>query len=106
MVRRARPAAADPCLPGYDTLNTLKHLRTTEDIAGYDHSWFVLSQKIVEKEFALSGSEQNPDITAKDRRAVLRDRILGKGAPRPCRPSSTTVPTSSSPTPSTGSSRR
>ncbi|MEU1168798.1 FAD-binding dehydrogenase, partial [Streptomyces sp. NPDC005921] len=73
----------DPCLPGYDTLNTLKHLRTTEDIAGHDHSWFVLTRKIVEKEFALSGSEQNPDITAKDRKAVLRDRLLGKGAPGP-----------------------
>ncbi|MEU7059503.1 FAD-binding dehydrogenase [Streptomyces sp. NPDC046197] len=73
----------DPCLPGYDTLGTLKHLRTTEDIAGHDHSWFVLTRKIVEKEFALSGSEQNPDITAKDRRAVLRDRLLGKGAPGP-----------------------
>ncbi|MGV9890510.1 FAD-binding dehydrogenase [Streptomyces sp. NPDC003395] len=73
----------DPCLPGYDTLGTLKHLRTTEDIAGYDHSWFILTRKIVEKEFALSGSEQNPDITAKDKRAVLRDRLLGKGAPGP-----------------------
>ncbi|MGW1005736.1 FAD-binding dehydrogenase [Streptomyces sp. NPDC002520] len=73
----------DPCLPGYDTLSTLKYLRTTEDIAGYDHSWFVLTRKIVEKEFALSGSEQNPDITAKDRKAVLRDRLLGKGAPAP-----------------------
>ncbi|ARP73623.1 FAD-binding dehydrogenase [Streptomyces pluripotens] len=73
----------DPCLPGYDTLNTLKHLRTTEDIAGYDHSWFILTRKIIEKEFALSGSEQNPDITAKDRKAVLRDRLLGKGAPVP-----------------------
>ncbi|OIJ66530.1 FAD-binding dehydrogenase [Streptomyces mangrovisoli] len=73
----------DPCLPGYDTLGTLKHLRTTEDIAGFDHSWFILTRKIVEKEFALSGSEQNPDITAKDRRAVLRSRLLGKGAPEP-----------------------
>ncbi|MCH0566579.1 MULTISPECIES: FAD-binding dehydrogenase [unclassified Streptomyces] len=73
----------DPCLPGYDTLSTLRHLRTTEDIAGYDHSWFILTRRIVEKEFALSGSEQNPDITAGDRRAVLRDRLLGKGAPRP-----------------------
>ncbi|MGW2490954.1 FAD-binding dehydrogenase [Streptomyces sp. NPDC001606] len=73
----------DPCLPGYDTLNTLKYLRTTEDIAGYDHSWFILTRKIIEKEFALSGSEQNPDITAKDRKAVLRDRLLGKGAPGP-----------------------
>jgi predicted oxidoreductase len=75
----------DPCLPGYDTLSTLRHLRTTEDIAGHDHSWFVLTRKIVEKEFALSGSEQNPDITAKDRKAVLRDRLLGKGAPGPVR---------------------
>ncbi|MFF9671885.1 FAD-binding dehydrogenase [Streptomyces eurythermus] len=75
----------DPCLPGYDTLGTLKYLRTTEDIAGYDHSWFILTRKIIEKEFALSGSEQNPDITAKDRKAVLRDRLLGKGAPAPVR---------------------
>ncbi|MEU3368055.1 FAD-binding dehydrogenase [Streptomyces pseudogriseolus] len=73
----------EPCLPGYDTLGTLKHLRTTEDIAPYDHSWFILTQKIVEKEFALSGSEQNPDITAKDRAGFLRERILGKGAPGP-----------------------
>ncbi|UXY25801.1 FAD-binding dehydrogenase [Streptomyces sp. HUAS TT20] len=73
----------DPCLPGYDTLGTLRHLRTTEDIAGHDHSWFILTRKIIEKEFALSGSEQNPDITAKDRKAVLRDRLLGRGAPGP-----------------------
>ncbi|MFF1404053.1 FAD-binding dehydrogenase [Streptomyces sp. NPDC058294] len=75
----------DPCLPGYDTLGTLRHLRTTEDIAAYDHSWFILTRKIIEKEFALSGSEQNPDITAKDRKAVLRDRLLGRGAPGPVR---------------------
>jgi predicted oxidoreductase len=73
----------DPCLPGYDTLSTLRHLRTTPDIAGYDHSWFILTEKIIRKEFALSGSEQNPDITAKDRRAFVRERILGKGAPAP-----------------------
>ncbi|HET9382648.1 MAG TPA: FAD-binding dehydrogenase [Streptomyces sp.] len=72
-----------PCLPGYDTLATLKHLRTAEGLADHDHSWFVLTRKIIEKEFALSGSEQNPDITAKDRRAFLRTRILGKGAPGP-----------------------
>ncbi|MFF0228413.1 FAD-binding dehydrogenase [Streptomyces sp. NPDC004629] len=75
----------DPCLPGYDTLSTLRHLRTTEDLKDHDHSWFVLTRKIIEKEFALSGSEQNPDITAKDRKAVLRDRLLGKGAPGPVR---------------------
>jgi predicted oxidoreductase len=72
-----------PCLPGYDTLGTLRYLRTTPDIAEYDHSWFVLTQKIIEKEFALSGSEQNPDITAKDRKSVLRERVFGKGAPAP-----------------------
>jgi predicted oxidoreductase len=38
--------------------------------------WFILTQKIIEKEFALSGSEQNPDITSKDRRAFLRERLL------------------------------
>ncbi|MFI7641104.1 FAD-binding dehydrogenase [Nonomuraea sp. NPDC049400] len=69
----------DPCLPGYDTLGTLRHLRGT----GHDHSWFVLTQKIIEKEFALSGSEQNPDITSNDRKAFLRERLLGKGAPGP-----------------------
>lgn len=73
----------DPCLPGYDTLGTLKYLRTTEDIAEHDHSWFILTQRIIEKEFALSGSEQNPDITAKNRKAFLKERILGKGAPGP-----------------------
>jgi predicted oxidoreductase len=64
-------------------MSTLQHLRTTADIAAFDHSWFVLTQRIVKKEFALSGSEQNPDITAKDRRAFLRERIFGKTAPAP-----------------------
>jgi predicted oxidoreductase len=73
----------DPCLPGYDTLSTLRHLRTTDDIARFDHSWFILNQKIIEKEFALSGSEQNPDITSKDRTAFLRERLLSSGAPAP-----------------------
>ena len=72
-----------PYLPGYDTLGTLRHLRTDPEIAQYDHSGFVLTQRIIEKEFALSGSEQNPDITAKDRKAFLRERVLGKGAPAP-----------------------
>lgn len=72
-----------PYLPGYDTLGTLRHLRTTPDIAEYDHSWFILTQRIIEKEFALSGSEQNPDITAKDRRKFLQERLFSKGAPGP-----------------------
>ena len=53
----------------------------TPDIAGYDHSWFILTQKIIEKEFALSGSEQNPDITSRDMKAMVRERLLSKGAP-------------------------
>jgi len=73
----------DPCLPGYDTLGTLQHLRTTPDIVDFDHSWFILTQRIIEKEFALSGSEQNPDITNRDRKAFLKGRVLGKGAPPP-----------------------
>ncbi len=73
----------EPYLPGYDTLGTLRYLRTTEDLAGHDHSWFILTQKIIEKEFALSGSEQNPDLTSGDRKAVLRERLLAKGAPAP-----------------------
>ena len=72
-----------PYLPGYDTLGTLRYLRTTADIADYDHSWFVLTQKIIEREFALSGSEQNPDITGKDRAGFLKERLLSKGAPAP-----------------------
>ncbi len=71
-----------PGLPGYDTLGTLRLLRATPDIAAYDHSWFVLTQTIIEREFALSGSEQNPDLTARDLRLVVRSR-LGKGAPPP-----------------------
>jgi predicted oxidoreductase len=64
-----------PLFPGFDTLGTLEHLRGT----GHDHSWFVLTQSVIEKEFALSGSEQNPDLTGKSVRELLRQR-LGKGA--------------------------
>jgi predicted oxidoreductase len=56
-----------PLFPGFDTLGTLKHLRAT----GYDHSWFVLNQAIIGKEFGLSGSEQNPDLTNRSVRQVL-----------------------------------
>ncbi|MEZ0050155.1 putative oxidoreductase [Mycobacterium sp. MAA66] len=73
----------EPYLPGYDTLGTLRYLRTQPDIAQYDHSWFILTQKIIEKEFALSGSEQNPDITNKDMKAVVRERLLSKSATAP-----------------------
>lgn len=67
-----------PCLPGFDTLTTLREILAT----GYDYSWFVLDQSIIEKEFALSGSEQNPDMTSKSWRHVLRSR-LSRGAPPP-----------------------
>lgn len=66
-----------PCLPGYDTLGTLQHIQQT----GHDYSWFILTQKIIEKEFGLSGSEQNPDLTEKDMR-LLAKRAL-PGAPGP-----------------------
>ncbi len=63
-----------PCLPGFDTLSTLKRI-----LQAGEHSWFILTQKIIEKEFALSGSEQNPDLTDGGWRDVLKAR-LGKGA--------------------------
>lgn len=71
-----------PGIPGYDTLGTLKILRTTPDIADYDYSWFILDQTILKKEFALSGSEQNPDITNRNLGLMLRSR-LGRSAPGP-----------------------
>ena len=67
-----------PLFPGFDTLGTLAHLRGT----GHDHSWFVTSRRIVEKEFALSGSEQNPDLTGKDIGLLVRSR-LAKGPTGP-----------------------
>jgi predicted oxidoreductase len=66
-----------PLFPGFDTLGTLQHLRTT----GYDHSWFVLNKRIIAREFALSGSEQNPDLTGRSIRGVI-DRIRA-GVPGP-----------------------
>jgi predicted oxidoreductase len=67
-----------PCLPGFDTMSTLKRILAT----GHEHSWFVLTQKIIKKEFALSGSEQNPDFTSGKWSAVLKSR-RGAGAPPP-----------------------
>ncbi len=67
-----------PLFPGFDTLGTLEHLRST----GHDHSWFVLTQSVIEKEFALSGSEQNPDLTGRSVRELAKQR-LGKGATEP-----------------------
>ncbi|MFG2363304.1 FAD-binding dehydrogenase [Streptomyces mirabilis] len=56
-----------PLFPGFDTLGTLEHIMKT----GYEYTWFVLDQKIIGKEFALSGSEQNPDLTGKSIRDVI-----------------------------------
>jgi uncharacterized protein len=66
-----------PYFPGFDTLGSLRHVMST----GYDYSWFVLNQKIIEKEFALSGSEQNPDLTGKDIRLLVQR--IRSGAPGP-----------------------
>ncbi len=73
---RGRPLPA-PLFPGFDTLGTLEHIMTT----GYDYTWFVLTRPIIEREFALSGSEQNPDLTGKNI-ARLLDR-LKPGPPAP-----------------------
>ncbi|MFD9303642.1 FAD-binding dehydrogenase [Streptomyces sp. NPDC060048] len=56
-----------PLFPGFDTLGTLDHIMRT----GHDHTWFVLNQRIIGKEFGLSGSEQNPDLTGKSVRGVI-----------------------------------
>ena len=67
-----------PLFPGFDTLGTLEYLRKT----GFDYSWFVLTQGIIKREFALSGSEQNPDLTNKDIGLLLR-RVISKSGPAP-----------------------
>lgn len=67
-----------PFLPGFDTLGTLEYIQKT----GYDYTWFILNQSIITKEFALSGSEQNPDLTNKDIKLLL-GRLFGKAATGP-----------------------
>ncbi|MFB6437944.1 FAD-binding dehydrogenase [Streptomyces sp. NPDC056411] len=66
-----------PLFPGFDTLGTLAHIMRT----GHDHTWFVLTRKIIEKEFTLSGSEQNPDLTGKSVRGVLARARAGAPGP-------------------------
>lgn len=66
-----------PLYPGFDTLGTLAHIMRT----GHDHTWFVLTRRIIEKEFALSGSEQNPDLTGRSVRLVLGRALPGASAP-------------------------
>jgi len=59
-----------PLFPGFDSLGSLRHLTARGD----DHSWFVLDRTILGSEFALSGSEQNPDLSGKDM-ALLLERV-------------------------------
>ena len=66
-----------PLYPGFDTLGTLSHIMST----GFDYSWFILTKKIIQKEFALSGSEQNPDLTNKSWRQVLGRATSGIPGP-------------------------
>ena len=61
-----------PLYPGFDTLATLEYIGKT----GYDHTWFILTRRIIAKEFALSGSEQNPDITGRNVKDTVRQRVL------------------------------
>jgi predicted oxidoreductase len=67
-----------PLYPGFDTLGTLEYIMKT----GHEHTWFVLNQAIIKREFALSGSEQNPDLTGKDWKLVVK-RAFGKQATAP-----------------------
>lgn len=67
-----------PLFPGSDTLGQLDYIMST----GHDYSWFILTQSIIKKEFALSGSEQNPDLTGKSWRMTIK-RATNKGAPAP-----------------------
>ncbi|GGA83354.1 FAD-binding dehydrogenase [Ornithinibacillus halotolerans] len=66
-----------PNFPGFDTLGTLEAIMKS----GYDYSWYILTEKIIEKEFALSGSEQNPDLTEKSIRKLLSRILPGPPAP-------------------------
>jgi predicted oxidoreductase len=67
-----------PLYPGFDTLGTLEYISKS----GYDYTWFILNAKIIEKEFALSGQEQNPDLTGQSVRQLVRSRASA-GPPGP-----------------------
>ncbi len=66
-----------PAFPGFDALGTLGAIAAS----GHEHSWFVLTHKIAEKEFTLSGSEQNPDLTGRSIPQVLGRVRPGAAAP-------------------------
>ncbi len=66
-----------PLYPGFDGLGALSHVTRS----GHGHSWFLLNQRIIGKEFALSGSEQNPDLTGRDVKQVLSRARVDVPAP-------------------------
>ena len=66
-----------PNIPGADTLGTLQHITTH----GHPYTWFLLNRAIIKREFALSGSEQNPDLTGRNIRLTLRR--IGKAVQAP-----------------------
>ncbi len=62
MVGRQRKTTARPAVSG------LRHPRArsnTSAAPGQDYTWFILNARIIAKEFALSGQEQNPDLTSR-----------------------------------------
>jgi len=65
-----------PLFPGFDTLGTLEYIMKT----GYDHTWFVLTQRIIARELVLSGSDQNPDLTGKNIIMLLKHALTGASA--------------------------
>lgn len=65
-----------PLYPGFDTLGTLEYIAKT----GHDYTWFILNSRIIDKEFGLSGQEQNPDLTNQSVRQLL-ERVRKGPAP-------------------------
>ncbi|SHF58090.1 FAD-binding dehydrogenase [Streptoalloteichus hindustanus] len=56
-----------PLFPGHTALLTLRHIA----LSGHSHSWLIMTRAMVDKEFELSGSDQNPDLTGKNPALVL-----------------------------------
>ncbi|MCP2261010.1 hypothetical protein LX15_004730 [Streptoalloteichus tenebrarius] len=51
-----------PLFPSHAALPTLRHVALTR----HPHSWLIMTRAMLDKEFVLSGSEQNPDMTGKN----------------------------------------
>ena len=64
-----------PLFPGFHTTASIEAIRR----AGQDYSWFILDSAIAGKEFILSGSEQNPELTDKSIRKFASK--AGSGLP-------------------------